>query len=732
MESIVIEESGVRQVFERWNDLETVINRSITVTESRSYIGLFQRQYFLTLISPFGTIAGMNWYNEGSVADISVSSIVSVDENKTRRVFISWDKGLMPFSSSNSIEIHEPTRVIASWKTQHWLEVKSNVDEIQVSGTGWYDEGSNVIISTVAEYIVEPRLHKFAFKMWVGMGASVPVIVFPDSETASLKMDTYYIVYASWDEMLYLNVRSSPLDLISGQESGWYNYGAEVNLGKPMDESQGYLFTGWLIDGQSTVKNPPSIIMNKAHVVEAVFTKYYTISFDSYPKVSSMIVDGQIYLSNSFPMTFNWLEGSHHTVILPSSEVEVNAGIRYVFTSWTDSQILTSKNILVTSDAKYTALFETQYYLTIVSQYGSPTGEGWYKSGSIATFGVETFVDIDPSLTRKVFIIWDKGLSPLSSENSIEIKEPLTVSAEWKTQHWLEVKSNVDEIQVSGTGWYDENSNALITAKDQYEPNSKEHKYTFLRWDTLTPGSAPLGDKNNPITNVNMDKPYRVQASWQEWWYLSIVNLIGEPVGEGYYESNSIAKVSVNIIDEVLYEKERWAFIGWHGDITSLNSKVTILMDNSKILNTTWKKQFFLRISTPYGIANGSGWYDEGQNVSFSVNSPVGLGIGSQAVFSGWLGYNEDTGSYGKIVMSNPQTLVAIWTMDNNMQLLILLSTSLAAVIFSGIILERKFKDFQILKNLKGLIDLKKLKGLIDLKKLKGLIDLKKLKSYFF
>ena len=78
--------------------------------------------------------------------------------------------------------------------------------------------------------------------------------------------------------------------------------------------------------------------------------------------------------------------GTSAVASLDTDIVSGGAGIRYLFTSWsgdaTGTNYASSDSILMNSPKTATALWQTQYYLTVESDHGTPSGEGWKDSGS--------------------------------------------------------------------------------------------------------------------------------------------------------------------------------------------------------------------------------------------------------------------------------------------------------------------------------------------------------------
>jgi uncharacterized repeat protein (TIGR02543 family) len=81
-------------------------------------------------------------------------------------------------------------------------------------------------------------------------------------------------------------------------------------------------------------------------------------------------------------------------------------------------------------------------------------------------------------------------------------------------------------------------------------------------------------------------------------------------------------------------------------------------------ISWTWKTQYYLAVTSVYGSAEGSGWYDSGTfaYAAVSPTSSIGAG-GAQYVFTGWSGSaSGSTSPSNAIVMDNSKTATAIWS----------------------------------------------------------------------
>ncbi len=109
-----------------------------------------------------------------------------------------------------------------------------------------------------------------------------------------------------------------------------------------------------------------------------------SITLDSTPDALGLSVDGTNYMA---PVSFDWDAGSAHTVVAPSPQTAPDMHTQFVFASWSDGGLQTNQITVPSSNATYTASFNTKYLLdTTVTPAGAgtianlPAGT-WYDAG---------------------------------------------------------------------------------------------------------------------------------------------------------------------------------------------------------------------------------------------------------------------------------------------------------------------------------------------------------------
>jgi len=243
---------------------------------------------------------------------------------------------------------------------------------------------------------------------------------------------------------------------------------------------------------------------------------------------------------------------------------------------------LTSRTISISESVltSYTANYQTQYYLTIDSDYGNPQGEGWYDSGSTSSFNVASMVTVSDD-TRVVFTSWT---GDTSSSSTLIMDAPKQVSAEWQKQYYLSV--DVDPLGIvflSGEGWYDEGSEALAENAPSTGSGGEGTQYIFEAWkvDDVAEGSNPI--------SVLMDSPHSVVACYRTQYYLTVVSQHVPIEGEGWYDKGSEAAFSVESPQGLIIQN---VFTGWSGDSTSASQSATIVMNSPKTVTANWKEEY--------------------------------------------------------------------------------------------------------------------------------------------
>lgn len=238
----------------------------------------------------------------------------------------------------------------------------------------------------------------------------------------------YYPTEVQTAKAYELKVETSPAGIAPVNGRGTYSGGSVApfsltSLIVSLGTSQRYVFSYWSGDFSGTAPSG-SITMDAAKTVVANYElqNYLTVSAEPLG-ITSVAGDG-------------WYRpGEYVSIGAVPQMISGGQGVRYVFQQWTiDSAPVSGNTVEVTMDVPHrvVAHYKTQYLLTVLSEYGTVVGSGWYDSGSLARFSVNTTVDARYGV-REVFERWTGDAEFTSPTAAVTMDSPHTVSAVWRT-----------------------------------------------------------------------------------------------------------------------------------------------------------------------------------------------------------------------------------------------------------------------------------------------------------
>jgi M6 family metalloprotease-like protein len=263
-----------------------------------------------------------------------------------------------------------------------------------------------------------------------------------------------------------------------------------VQIQPAVSTSQGVRqsFTGWS-DGNAS--NPRQLTVTSNMTIQALYATQYLLSVN--PNGGTTTPSG-------------WYQPNATVTVsaVNPSNVTANAS-RNLFSSWSGDLSSTSSTITVTMSRPVTlqANWVKQYYVTIISPTGSPSGEGWYDAGSVVTVGVQSTVQY-PNSTRMVFNGWNSATLGSNPTAQITVNSPTSLLAAWKTQYLVTVESEYGSA--SGGGWYDAGSSAQLSIQPEVD-YSNQTRRIFTGWT----GDAYA---TTPHLTLTANRPLNVVAEW--------------------------------------------------------------------------------------------------------------------------------------------------------------------------------------------------------------------------
>lgn len=132
--------------------------------------------------------------------------------------------------------------------------------------------------------------------------------------------------------------------------------------------------------------------------------------------------------------------------------------------------------------------------------------------------------------------------------------------------------------------------------------------------------------------------------------------------GSGQFCKDQSAQFSVTSSTYDLKNGTRYVFTGWSGDYFGTSATGEVTMSVSKAVVANFKTQHLLTVTSSYGNASGSGWYDIDTTAYASLDkSIVDVSAGVRVKFAGWSGDVSDQSIPVAVQMTGPKTVTAQW-----------------------------------------------------------------------
>jgi hypothetical protein len=106
-------------------------------------------------------------------------------------------------------------------------------------------------------------------------------------------------------------------------------------------------------------------------------------------------------------------------------------------------------------------------------------------------------------------------------------------------------------------------------------------------------------------------------------------------------------------------DNTKLTFSNW-GEFGNTNP-LRVVMNSTLDITAKYNKQYFVTVDSPYGTAQGSGWYVGGTNATFSVNNPLDFGNGTRRIFLQWKGDSDSTSPQAWLIVNSAIQVTAEW-----------------------------------------------------------------------
>lgn len=353
----------------------------------------------------------------------------------------------------------------------------------------------------------------------------------------------------------------------------------------------------------------------------------------------------------------------------------------------------------VSSPGSHAFNYTAQYFLSVKTAFSSAIGQTWYNAGSTAHAILNAQQIGEGQGTRNIFTGWsgDATGTQLTS-NDVIMDGPKVAIANWKTQFFLTVESNPENVSgLMGSGWYDSGVEANFSAGLVASATSNT-RLEFDHWSGEYTGQQSTG-------TVLMDRPKTVTASYIVQYFVAVMY---SPLGlsssynethAGWYNANSSVQLgpAPSIIN--LSTVERLRFTGWSDNSSvSKNLSYSVLVGGPLKVTLSYTTQYYVDVRSTYGSASGSGWYDRGTTATITSSTSSGTWPVSYAL-TGWTvdpptETLNNTGNSWTLTVNGPYVVQAEWGIDYVPLILLFGGSAIAFTIVgvSAVIVHRRSK----------------------------------------
>ena len=321
-----------------------------------------------------------------------------------------------------------------------------------------------------------------------------------------------------------------------------------------------------------------------------------------------------------------------------------------------------------------TVAFETEYRLSLESSVGTPSGQGYYTTGTTVDINIEP--EVIQGNTRYRFTGWyDQDLQLISGQPGFQHTTTTyeVITAHWQTQHYVSLSCNPDTLGTLSPPppglWVNQGESVCITATptDNACFDGWSGAITGLENPITLTVTAPLeltaqfstqNTVNMTINTQPENRQYTVDGlpqtgiSQYDWTKSSPHSISGATVQmgcQGYryrFDCIQCGTESTTYFQPAdASEDFSWSFSA----TPSLNP-----------ISLCFNSEYALILLSAYGTPQGSGWYAANDTVTISIEPIVSNGM-TRHLFNGWTGSYSSSTAQTTLIMRHPKTLSVEW-----------------------------------------------------------------------
>ena len=274
----VYKSEGERFIFQQWSDGTT--DKCIVPTKPGAYRAIYAHEVLVVLKSAAPGVQRSLWVPFAEPVKLEVPSLVQQGDDSRFR-FDGWSDGETLFERTNQIAPVKPTILEAKWIHEYQITIQAP-DGADIKGSGWYPEGSSLLIRAPDVLPGSSDQERLKFAGWENSSLRGAVLQNPQVLQAAVKVDAPYVLRAMYDKQFLVDATST----LGTLKHDWIKDGSDVILEAPpiadvVPEQDRLVFKRW--DGMDGGLTSPKITgkVDKPISVTAVYERQVMLKINA-------------------------------------------------------------------------------------------------------------------------------------------------------------------------------------------------------------------------------------------------------------------------------------------------------------------------------------------------------------------------------------------------------------------------------------------------------------------
>ncbi len=229
---------GMRASFTGWSSGAMADSASFLMDRPRRVNATWARQYYLSLATPYGSVSGSGWYNEDSIAHISITNTTIQTGAESRLAFAKWSNGAT--GRSSIVRMGAPLNLTAIFLQQYLVSLQPQ-DQYgnKVRQAGYFNvSGTRTYSGTV--FVFANTTYDVEYINYKGVNVSVNYRFSTDSpRTLSFKMPIYNV--AIYTQSVFGTPVNTVVNVSFRNKSSIYTYSGDNGKLEFSDVPYGYV-----------------------------------------------------------------------------------------------------------------------------------------------------------------------------------------------------------------------------------------------------------------------------------------------------------------------------------------------------------------------------------------------------------------------------------------------------------------------------------------------------------